>query len=140
MLSGKLLQVSSRIREGLRRVAEALGIPLSEVVQLYASFTPSRVRILEVVEEGDEVVGIRMRVASGSRRGEWYLVAVGYRGWRCSCEAGRRGKLCKHAKLAVITWEILNIIRYDRHIDFDRVMWLNGAEQSDGTGPVSSKI
>jgi len=114
--AGSSKMAAEGIREGLRRIAEALGIPLSEVVQLYASFTPSRARILEIVEDERGIRGIKMVVAG--RRGR-YVVAVGYRGWRCSCEAGRRGKLCRHAKLAVITWEILNMIKHGKDVEIE---------------------
>ena len=118
------MEVSSKIREGLNMIASALNMSLREVLQLYASFSPSRARLVDVVERDGEVVAVRMVVESGSRRGERHYVAVGYGAWKCDCEAAARGRLCRHAKLAIVTWEVLNVAKYGRHIDLNRVAWL----------------
>ena len=112
--------MAEEVRAGLRRLAEALGVRYGEVLRLYASFSASRARLVDVVERDGEIVAVRM-VVEGRRR---HHVAVGYHAWKCDCEAAAMGRLCRHAKLAIVTWEVLNVAKYGRHVEWSRVRWL----------------
>ncbi|MFB6490288.1 MAG: SWIM zinc finger family protein [Thermoproteus sp. AZ2] len=125
---------SEALEEGARRfligLSEALGVRLSKILDIYFSVTPRRARILEIVEEGGRVVGLRMAVESGSRRGVWHYVSVGPYGAKCTCEANTiRGLICSHIVAALITWNMVSLIKTGEPVDVKSLGWLRRAGQ-----------
>ncbi len=120
---------SAEIEEGARRflldLSGALGVRLSKILDLYFSVHPRRARILEIVEEGGKVVGVRMAVESSTRRGVWHYVSVGPYGAKCTCEANTfGGKICRHIIIALITWNMVSLLKTGRAVDVNSLGWL----------------
>lgn len=112
-------------RRFLVELSSALGVRLSRVLDIYFSITPRRARILEVVEEGCRVIGLRMAVESDSRRGKWHYVSVGFYGAKCTCEANvMRGLICRHIAAALITWNMVSLIKTGKPVDVNALGWL----------------
>ncbi len=117
------------LEEGARRflldLSGALGVRLSRVLDLYFSVEPRRARILEIVEEGGKVLGVRMAVESSSRKGVWHYVSVGPYGAKCTCEANMiKGLICRHIIIALITWNMVSLIKTGKGVDVGSLGWL----------------
>lgn len=120
---------SAEIEEGARRflldLSGALGVRLSKVLDLYFSIQPKKARILEIVEDEDKVIGVRMAVESSTRKGVWHYVSVGPYGAKCTCEANTfGGKICRHIIIALITWNMVSLLKTGRAVDVNSLSWL----------------
>ncbi len=117
--------IASEVQRSMVELSRVLNIRVDKVLDAYLSFSPTKVRILEIVEEGDEVVGLRLSVQSDTRRDVWHYVTVGKYGGKCTCE-GRifGGKLCKHVIIGLVSWNMVSIIRRGKKINFDELAWL----------------
>lgn len=120
---------SAEIEEGARRflldLSGALGVRLSRILDLYFSIEPRRARILEIVEDKGRIIGVRMAVESSTRKGVWHYVSVGPYGAKCTCEANTiKGMICRHIIIALITWNMVSLIKTGRGVDVNSLAWL----------------
>jgi hypothetical protein len=118
-------QISDQVKSALLEISRALGIRHERVLDLYSYVSPETVRILDIVERGGEIVGVRLSVRSASSRGTWYYVAVGIYGAKCTCKwSVVRNRICKHVVIGLITWCVVSLLKLGRRVDLSRIGWL----------------
>lgn len=119
--------LSSEVQKFLVSLSRTLGVRIDRVLDLYFYVTPQTVRIIELVEQGGDIVGARLAVKS--RRGDtWYYTSVGYYGAKCTCEGSVVGrKICRHMIIGVITWHMAALLKRGRGVDLEKLTWLRGA-------------
>lgn len=122
-LLGKMAVLDEVTKNFLFHLADVAGVRKSKVLEAYE--LAKRAEILNVKECGDEILGVRIRVESESRRGEVHYVSVGKFGAKCTCEFSviRRG-LCKHILAGLIVWYAVSMLRFGKPIDLDSLEWL----------------
>ncbi len=117
--------IASEVQRSIVELSRALNVRVDRVLDAYMSFSPTRIRILEIVEEGGEVVGLRLSIQSDTRKDTWHYVTVGKYGGKCTCEGSVfGGKLCKHVIMGLISWNMASIIRRGKKINFGELAWL----------------
>ncbi|MEM0483710.1 MAG: SWIM zinc finger family protein [Pyrobaculum sp.] len=122
--------IEEKVKSFLLSLSRSLGVRIERVLDLYLYANPNNVRIVEVVERGGEIVGIRIAVKSEKRPDTWYYTAVGYYGAKCTCEGNKiGGKICKHILIGVITWNMIALLKQGREIDLTRLTWLNAGDK-----------
>jgi SWIM zinc finger. len=66
-----------------------------------------------------------MAVESSSRKGVWHYVSVGPYGAKCTCEANMiKGLICRHIIIALITWNMVSLIKTGEGVDVGSLGWL----------------
>jgi len=119
-----------QVKNFLLNLARILGTRIEKILDLYLYVSPDTVRILEVVERGDEVVGVRLAVRSSKRQDVWYYTSVGEYGAKCTCEGNTiGGKICKHIIIGIMTWNMVSLLKYGKDIDLSKLTWLNTGEK-----------
>ncbi|MEZ0319538.1 MAG: SWIM zinc finger family protein [Pyrobaculum sp.] len=122
--------LEEQVKTFLISLARILGVRIDKVLDLYFYVSPETVKIIEVVERGGEVVGMRLAVRSEHRPDVWYYVSVGVNGAKCTCEGNTiGGKLCKHIVIGVITWNMTSLIKKGRGIDLSSLAWLRAGDK-----------
>lgn len=103
---------------------------IEKVLELYLYASPETVKIVEVVERGGGVVGVRLAVRSARRQDTWYYVAVGKYGAKCTCEGNTLGgKICRHIIIGVITWNMASLLKHGKELDLSQFTWLRTSER-----------
>lgn len=121
-------------KEFLLRLSDILNVRISKVLDFYFSVRPAKARILELVEEGGKIVGIRMAVQSNTRRDLWHYVMVGRYGAKCTCEANTiRGQICRHIIIALITWNMISLIKTGKGVELESLSWLRGTRRVESS-------
>jgi hypothetical protein len=122
--------IEEKVKSFLLTLSRTLGVRIERVLDLYLYATPDRVRIVEIVERGGEIAGIRLAVRSEKRPDVWYYTAVGYYGAKCTCEGNTiGGKICKHIIIGVITWNMTSLLKQGKEIDLTKLTWLHTGEK-----------
>ena len=112
----------------LFELADRLGWRKSRILEAYE--LAKKAEILEIKEVDNEVIGIRIKLESQSRRGEFYYVLVGKYGAKCNCEFSTIKKgICKHIAAAIIVWYAVSMIKYGKKINLDELSWLKESEE-----------
>ncbi|ABL87626.1 zinc finger, SWIM domain protein [Pyrobaculum islandicum DSM 4184] len=123
-------QIDDQIKNFLLALSRVLDIRIEKVLDLYFYVTPETVRIVEIVERGSKIVGLRLAVRSRKKPDVWYYVAVGEYGAKCTCEGNTvGGKICRHIIIGVITWNVLSLIKHGEGIDLSKLTWLYTREK-----------
>ena len=125
-------QISREVKELLLKISSILDWRLDKVYDSYR--LAQMAEILDVKYGDGEVVGVRVKVPSETRRDTYYYVSVGHYGAKCNCEGSViRNRLCKHVVSALILWNMVNLFKYGKFINIDDVRWLrdmvSGGEQ-----------
>jgi hypothetical protein len=119
-----------RVKNHLLNLARVLNMRIEKVLELYLYVSPETVKIVEVVERGGEVVGVRLAVRSARRQDMWYYVAVGKYGAKCTCEGNTLGgKICRHIIIGVITWNMASLLKHGKELDLSQLTWLRTSER-----------
>jgi hypothetical protein len=119
-----------RVRSFLLNLARILNMRIEKVLELYLYASPETVKIVEVVERGGRVVGVRLAVRSARRQDTWYYVAVGKYGAKCTCEGNTLGdKICRHIIIGVITWNMASLLKHGKELDLSQLTWLRTSER-----------
>jgi hypothetical protein len=119
-----------QVKNFLLNLARILGTRIERILDLYLYVSPDTVRILEVVERGGGVVGIRLAVRSSKRQDVWYYTSVGEYGAKCTCEGNTiGGKICRHIIIGIMTWNIVSLLKYGKDMDLSKLTWLNTGEK-----------
>ncbi|MEM0277220.1 MAG: SWIM zinc finger family protein [Pyrobaculum sp.] len=122
--------IEGRVKEFLYALSRMLGSRYEKVLELYLYVKPDTVKIVELVERGGEITGVRIAVRSKRRHDVWYYTAVGYYGAKCTCEGNTLGgKICKHIVIGVITWNVVSLIKTGKEIDLSKLSWLRSSEK-----------
>jgi len=117
--------IDEEIRHFLLSLAKALGMRVEDVLDLYFYVSPATVRLVEVVEQGGEIVGVRLAVKSRKRPDVWYYTSVGLYGAKCTCKGNVvGGKICRHIVIGLITWHMTSLLKKGRGVDLSRLAWL----------------
>jgi len=117
--------IDEEIRQFLLSLAKALGMRVEDVLDLYFYVSPATVRLVEVVEQGGEIVGVRLAVKSRKRPDVWYYTSVGLYGAKCTCRGNAvGGKICRHIVIGLITWHMTSLLKKGRGVDLSRLAWL----------------
>ncbi|MEM1597510.1 MAG: SWIM zinc finger family protein [Pyrobaculum sp.] len=125
-----MLSLEEQVKSFLLSLARLLGVRIEKVLDLYFYVSPETVKIVEVVERGGEVVGMRLAVRSEHKPDVWYYVSVGVNGAKCTCEGNVIGnKLCKHIVVGVITWNMTSLIKKGRGVDLSSLAWLRAGDK-----------
>jgi len=119
-----------RVKNFLLNLARVLDTRIEKVLDLYFYVSPETVKIVEVVERGGGVVGVRLAVRSAKRQDTWYYVAVGEYGAKCTCEGNTLGgKMCRHITIGVITWNMVSLLKHGKELDLSQLTWLRAGEK-----------
>jgi hypothetical protein len=119
-----------RVKNFLLNLARVLNMRIEKVLELYLYTSPETVKIVEVVERGGGVVGVRLAVRSARRQDTWYYVAVGKYGAKCTCEGNTLGgKICRHIIIGVITWNMTSLLKHGKELDLSQLTWLRTSER-----------
>ncbi|ACB40593.1 SWIM zinc finger family protein [Pyrobaculum neutrophilum] len=122
--------IDERVRSFLLSLSRALGTRIENVLDLYLYVSPETVRIVEIVERGGKIAGLRLAVRSRKKPDVWYYVAVGEYGAKCTCEGNTiGGKICRHIIIGVITWNMISLIKRGEDIDPTKLTWLSQGER-----------
>ena len=125
MAENTVEQISREIKDMLLKLASILEWRLDKVYDSYR--LAQMAEILDVKDGDGEVIGIRVKVPSETRRGTVYYVSVGHYGAKCNCEDSTiRNRTCKHIVSAVILWNIVNMFKYGKQINLESIKWLRG--------------
>jgi hypothetical protein len=119
-----------QVKNFLLNLARVLNMRIEKVLELYLYVSPETVKIVEVVERGGGVVGVRLAVRSARRQDTWYYVAVGKYGAKCTCEGNTLGgKICRHIIIGVITWNMTSLLKNGKELDLSQLTWLRTSER-----------
>jgi len=119
-----------QVKNFLLNLARVLNMRIEKVLELYLYVSPETVKIVEVVERGGRVVGVRLTVRSARRQDTWYYVAVGKYGAKCTCEGNTLGgKICRHIIIGVITWNMTSLLKHGKELDLSQLTWLRTSER-----------
>ncbi len=133
---------AKKMRMFLLELSNRLGVSLNWIIDIYYWLSdniksrefqleheankPTRAEIIRVFDNGSEVIGVRLRFSSDSRRNEYYYTTVGKYGAKCTCERNMiNGKVCKHIVAGLILMNVINVLKYGRVIDLSNYEWLN---------------
>ncbi len=129
---GLVESIDKELKDFMLRLASKLGWRVDRVLDAYQ--LAKLVTILDVKDDGKSIIGLRVRLPSESRHGNFHYVTIGPYGAKCTCEASviKRG-ICKHIVAALITWGILNFIKYGKFISLDDIPWLEEKSQESSS-------
>ncbi len=129
-----LLEITREIGKGIRefavRLASILGVRIERVLD---SLNLARLaEIIDIKIEDGEIQGIRIRIPSETRPNQYYYVTVGIYGYKCTCEASMyRKKMCKHVIAALMMWNVINVFKFGKSLDIDKISWLREVKEYD---------
>lgn len=117
--------LDEKIKAFLISLSKTLGVRIEKILDLYLYVSPNTVKIIEVIERGGEIVGVRLAVRSKRREDLWYYVAVGQYGAKCTCEGNTLGgKTCRHIIIGTIMWNMISLLKKEKSIDLSTLTWL----------------
>ena len=121
--------INEQVKSFLLALSRKLGVRVERVLDLYLYVSPNTVKLIEVVERSNNVVGIRLAVKSKKKPNTWYYVSVGIYGAKCTCEGNTiTGKICKHIVTGIMTWNMISLLKKGKSIDLDSLTWLASRE------------
>ncbi len=130
-----ILEVTQEIGRGIRdfavKLANILNTRIDKVLDCL-----NLARLAEIIDlriENGEIQGLRIRIPSETRPNTYYYVSVGMYGYKCTCEASMyKKKICKHVIAALMLWNVINVFRFGKPLDIDRLSWLRENVQQSG--------
>ncbi|NPB01015.1 MAG: SWIM zinc finger family protein [Crenarchaeota archaeon] len=123
-------EIGREIREFAKKISEILNVRIEKVLD--ALNLARAAEIIDIKIENDEIIGVRARVPSESKPGQYYYVTVGYYGYKCNCEAAMyRGRICKHVLAVLMLWNVINVFKTGKALDVCKIRWLHERDQSE---------
>lgn len=124
-------QPPEEIKIFLLNLAKILGVRVEKILDLYLYVSPDTVKIVEVVERGSEIAGVRLAVKS-KKSDVWYYTSVGYYGAKCTCRGSSvGGRICRHMVIGVITWSVISLLKTGTAIDPSALHWLKYLKETE---------
>ncbi len=131
-VSATVEELSRGIREFARKLAALLNVRIEKILD--ALDLARLAEILDIRIVNGEIIGLRVKIPSETRRGVFYYTIVGIYGSKCTCEASMiRRRICKHIIATLIIWNILNLFRTGRQLDLSKLRWLTESEHGETT-------
>lgn len=126
-----VISVSKDITEEFNRalkdfflnLASILGVRVNKILNAFG--LAKLAEILDIKYEGNEIIGIRLKIPSETRSNHFHYVMVGLYGFKCTCEASTIKKyLCKHVIAALLTWHVISLMKFGKGLELNKLEWL----------------